>query len=177
MFHTGLLDRLRTSRENLTSAVKDYLKGCEENLREVHLGGETGTAVCRAYTLVIDDLLKTLFEIKTAEKRPKEPTALVAIGGYGRGELNIRSDIDLMLLHRNRVTPEVEDLTQGILYILWDTGLDLGFSIRTVEECLRLAKDDLKTMTSLLDLRFLHGERAIYESLEAGIRKKIGRAT
>ncbi|HLC18391.1 MAG TPA: [protein-PII] uridylyltransferase, partial [Thermodesulfobacteriota bacterium] len=173
MFHTGLLDRLRTSRENLTSAVKDYLKGCEENLREVHLGGETGTAVCRAYTLVIDDLLKTLFEIKTAEKRPKEPTALVAIGGYGRGELNIRSDIDLMLLHRNRVTPEVEDLTQGILYILWDTGLDLGFSIRTVEECLRLAKDDLKTMTSLLDLRFLHGERAIYENLEAGIRKKL----
>ena len=98
---------------------------------------------------------------------------MVALGGYGRGELNIRSDIDLMLLYKESITPEIEELTQQLLTILWDTGLDMGFSIRSIDECLELAKEDHKTMTALLDRRFLAGDESLYSSLNTVVQQDL----
>lgn len=169
----GLLDRLRAAGGPVASIIKDYLSDNEARLRQRHLTDRSGTQICKEYTGVIDALLKALFTYKSEKLKCFETAALIAIGGYGRGELNLRSDIDLMLLYKKRITPELEELTQKMLYVLWDTGLDLGFSIRSVDECMALAKDDLKTMTALLDTRYLHGDKPLFDELGADIRKKL----
>lgn len=173
MSHTPLLEKIKNSNGAVTAAIKEYLSKGEEGLRARHLSERHGAPVCKTYTLLVDDLLKALFAHKAEELKCKESIALVAIGGYGRGELNLRSDIDLMLLYDKKLTPSIEELTQQILYVLWDTGLDLGFSIRSISECVALSKDDLKTMTALLDLRYILGDRELFNKLNANIRKNI----
>ena len=174
---SALLQTLRESSGPVAPLIKAYLSGNEARLRERHLIERSGTGTCKEYTGVIDSLLRALFTYKSEKLKCFETAALIAIGGYGRGELNIRSDIDLMLLYKKRITPELEELTQRMLYVLWDTGLDLGFSIRSVDECMALAKDDLKTMTALLDTRHLHGDRPLFETLSSDIRKKSSQGT
>ncbi len=172
-FHNAHLETLHEKKSGLTPAVKDYLSACWAELRERHVASRKGFPLCSAYSLVIDDLIKTLFSIKSGEIGVVDEIALVALGGYGRAELNIRSDIDLMLLYRGGITPKVEDLTQRLLYILWDTGLDMGFSIRSVGECLTLAGQDLKTLTALLDRRLLLGSAGLFRELSEGIEKRL----
>ncbi len=173
MTHRPFLEVLKKSSGPVTPIVKKYLKDGAEELRKVHLEGRQGASVCSSYTHLVDDLLKALFIYKREELGCTDDVALVALGGYGRGELNLHSDIDLTLLYKRKITPAVEELTQQILYILWDTGLDLGFSIRTVGECITLAKDDHKTMTALLDTRFLLGDEKLYDSLNEKVRKNL----
>lgn len=170
--HNQVLDSLKLNTQ-AAPVVKDFLAKGEEELRRVHLANGSGREICRSYTRLVDNILKGLFSFKKAEINCSDPMALVAIGGYGRGELNIRSDIDLMLLYGKKLTPAIEDLTQQMLYVLWDTGLDLGFSIRSLSECIALAKDDLKTMTAVLDLRFIDGDEALFQALHSSARKHL----
>jgi len=173
MTHIPFLEVLRKSSGPVTPIVKKYLKDGAGELRKVHLEERVGAPVCSSYTRLVDDLLKAIFIYKREELGCTDDVALVALGGYGRGELNLHSDIDLTLLYRRKITPAVEELTQQMLYILWDTGLDLGFSIRTVAECIALAKDDHKTMTALLDTRFLFGDESLYDSLNDKVRRNL----
>lgn len=156
------------------SVVKEYLAKAETELRKSHTRGASGREITSSYTRLVDQLLELLFKNITREINGVEKdTALVALGGYGRGELNIRSDVDLMLVYKKKITPAIEELTQRMLYILWDAGLDVGFSIRTVDESILLARDDAKTMTSLLDSRFLLGDEGLFETLGREIRKRL----
>ncbi len=175
MFHKDLLKAIDGSAPKGSSfikGVKAYLEKSEAELKKRHRSRAQGTGICSAYTHIIDDLIIKLFEIKARETGLTEATALVAVGGYGRSELNIRSDIDCVLLHRGKMTPGLKAFTEGLLYVLWDTGLDLGFSIRTVEECVELSRGDLKTLTSLLDSRLILGDNSLYEDLTISFRKK-----
>ncbi|MFQ5441982.1 MAG: [protein-PII] uridylyltransferase [Thermodesulfobacteriota bacterium] len=176
MFHKKFLETLNgpaATSSSLLEGVQAFLNKSEGVLKERHLSLAPGADVCRTYSLVIDDLLRKLFEIKARETGLEAVTALVAVGGYGRSELNVRSDIDCVLLHRGKMTQGLKDFTEGLLYILWDTGLDLGFSVRTVEECASLSKEDLKTLTSLLDARLIVGDKDLYEHLAVSFRKKV----
>lgn len=158
---------------SLKDSVKTYLQKGEAQLKEHHLSGKKGALICASFTLLIDELLKALYLFKAEAANVAEPTALVALGGYGRSELNIRSDVDLMLVYGKKITPEIEQLTQEMLYILWDTGIDIGFSIRSIDETIALAKDDLKTATALLDARLVHGDADLYRKLSTMIRSKL----
>ncbi|MEK6599112.1 MAG: [protein-PII] uridylyltransferase [Deltaproteobacteria bacterium] len=176
---SGQERELDLSGSDILKAVKDYLYNGVEALRIRHRQGASGFDVVKGYTALIDFFIKALFERMESLCREGFKgdfrTAVVAMGGYGRGELNIRSDIDLMLLHPNKLTPYIEKLTQRILYILWDTGLDVGFSIRSVNECISLAKSDLKTKTAMLDLRFITGDRGIFDELSDKVKKEVFR--
>ncbi len=95
--------------------------------------------------------------------------SLVALGGYGRADLAPRSDIDVVLLHHKSVElAEVSALAENIWYPLWDEGLKLGHSVRTVAETLALASDDLVTATALLNLRHIAGDSALTNALLDG---------
>ncbi|MBI5560217.1 MAG: [protein-PII] uridylyltransferase [Deltaproteobacteria bacterium] len=162
----------------LAVRIKGYFKEHEEELRKrLHLPSP-GLEITRAYTLLTDDILFALFKTVSEDIPISDEIALVALGGYGRSELNIRSDIDLMLLYKKRITPGIEELTQKILYILWDAGRDVGFSLRSVAECVTLAKQDSKTMTSLLDVRYLLGSRELFSALVSTVKRNLftGRA-
>lgn len=89
--------------------------------------------------------------------------ALVAVGSYGRGELVTHSDVDVLLLHAVREKSAVEALTRQFVYPLWDLGFEVGYAVRTVEECLRTAKEDVVIATTLLDARLLAGDRALFD--------------
>ncbi|WEB40197.1 [protein-PII] uridylyltransferase [Streptomyces yunnanensis] len=93
-------------------------------------------------------------------------TALVAVGGYGRGELSPRSDLDLLLLHDGRVAPgDLAGLADRLWYPVWDLGLDLDHSVRTPAEARRAARDDLKVQLGLLDARHIAGDPALTAAL------------
>ena len=132
-----------------------------------------GPAFGAALAEVLDTNLKKLFE----ELGPRVPSALVALGSYGRGELCPGSDIDVLLLHdaprRRRV--EVGPLAEQLWYPLWDAGFVTGHGTRTVKESVALADEDLDAMTALVEARFVAGDAALVNDLVTRVRELVQR--
>jgi len=103
----------------------------------------------------------------------KNPYAIVALGGYGRQEQSIHSDVDLLLLFKKNIPPKAEELIREILYPLWDIGLDIGHATRTIKDCIILSGNNLEVLTSLLDARFICGMSNLYTEMQIQLRKKI----
>lgn len=103
----------------------------------------------------------------------KNPYVLVALGGYGRAEQCVYSDIDLLFLFEKRVPPEAEALVQEIVYPLWDLGLEVGHATRSIKECLKMARQDYEVLTSLLDSRFICGLSPLYHQMLEQLRIKL----
>ncbi len=121
-----------------------------------------GGALCRRYSDLVDAWLAELLAAAEAECGPGG-VALVAVGGYGRAELSLQSDIDVVLLHEGR--GDIGTLADRIWYPIWDEGLKLGHAVRTVKEALTLAADDLDTATSLLQIRHVAGDADVTDDL------------
>jgi [protein-PII] uridylyltransferase len=121
-----------------------------------------GRPLCQAYSDLVDDWLAALLEQVEAEVG-SGGVALVAVGGYGRGELSLQSDIDVVLLHDSR--SDIGTFADRVWYPIWDQGLKLGHSVRTVREALALAADDLDTATGLLQVRHIGGDPSLTENL------------
>lgn len=157
--------------------VKNYLATCTEGIRHVHEGGGTGLQVASLRTIVIDRLIRALFDLAGREyclKYPKsdQNCTIVALGGYGRRELSPASDIDIMFLYPWKIGPYIETVIERVLYILWDTGLDIGYSTRNIDDCVKMS-DDLVAKTSLVDSRFICGDEETYNSYRKTIYDKI----
>jgi len=142
-----------------------------------------GSAVMREQCFLIDQMIRALFDLVTGDIYPlPNPTsgerlAIIAVGGYGRGELAPYSDIDLLFLLPYKRTPHTEQVVEYLLYLLWDLGLKIGQATRSVEECLRLAKSDLTIRTGLLEARYLCGEQALFGDLKKRFDTDILRGT
>ncbi|MET0902970.1 MAG: [protein-PII] uridylyltransferase [Acidimicrobiales bacterium] len=118
-------------------------------------GALVGRALCRAYSDLVDGWLRELLEAAEAEC-VAGGVALVAVGGYGRAELSLQSDIDVVLLHAGR--SDIGTLADRVWYPIWDEGVKLGHAVRTPKEALTLAADDLDTATSFLQVRHVAGD-------------------
>jgi [protein-PII] uridylyltransferase len=105
----------------------------------------------------------------------KNPYAILALGGYGRQEQCLHSDIDVLLLFKKKIPDEAVALVQEIFYPLWDVGLEVSYATRSLKECLSLASHDFEVLTSLVDARFLCGISTLYSGLMEGMRGKISR--
>jgi [protein-PII] uridylyltransferase len=170
-------------RAPLVAILKAALaKGRAEIRRRFEANG-TGTAVMREQCFLMDQLICALFDIVTGELYPRpnptsgERLALVAVGGYGRGELAPYSDIDLLFLLPYKPTPYTEQVVESLLYVLWDLGFKIGHSTRSVEDCLRHARSDLTIRTSLLELRCLWGDEALFGELRRRFDSEIVRGS
>lgn len=139
-----------------------------EGIRRAHFGGAGGNEVVQRRTSLIDRALREAHAFLTATGGLLP--ALLAIGGYGRGELNPHSDIDIMLLCRDEKDRE---RAPELLYLLWDAGLDVGYSVRTAKECLSLARQDIKIRTSLLESRLIAGDPVLYGSFLNAMRSEV----
>jgi len=134
---------------------KNFLKVETHRLKLLHRAGAEGIMVCRGRAAILDVLLQHFWEMAVSTlslQAQKEfpPIALVAIGGYGRAELNPHSDIDFMFLHENQVVagkplPHLGRLIDGVLYPLWDIGLKVGYSVRNIDDCIKVANTVLMT--------------------------------
>ena len=125
-------------------------------------GTLTGRALCRSYSGLVDEWLAELVRAASDDAAPTG-FALVAVGGYGRAELSLQSDIDVVLVHSGRA--DIGLIADRLWYPIWDEGLKLGHAVRTVREALALAADDLDTATSLLAVRHVAGDPALTDDL------------
>jgi [protein-PII] uridylyltransferase len=125
-----------------------------------------GRALCQAWSDDVDGWMAGLFEAALASRSDHTGIALVAVGGYGRRELSLQSDVDLVLLHDGR-GGDLRRVADQIWYPIWDDGLKLGHAVRTVDQALALAAEDLDTATALLDSRHLGGDEQLTLDLRA----------
>lgn len=150
-----------------TSTTDAEATAFERRRRAVDDTSVGGRAYCHQLAEVTDDWLAVLAN-RAREQHPRAPKfALVAVGGYGRGELSPQSDIDLVLVHDSK-SNRIEPVASAIWYPIWDRGLKLGHAVRSIDEHLALAKTDLDTATALLTARPIAGDaklgKAIVES-------------
>ena len=152
------------------SASKHFLTHYRKEIQSVHREGGSGDEVVGMITAMTDVLIGKLFGCIMKDiaysRQPDEQLSLVAIGGYGRGELNPSSDIDLMFLHSGKDPQRTEIIAQKLLYFLWDMRLDVGYSVRTLSDCQEMASSDMTVKTAMLDSRFLQGSRSLYDSYQ-----------
>ncbi len=128
------------------------------------------------HTRILDDYFCETFEHSIVGPRigiNKNPYAIIALGGYGREEQCIHSDVDLLLLFKDHVPDTAEDLVREVVYPLWDHGLEIGHSTRSLRECIRMASKDYEILTPLLDARFICGISPLYMELIKQVREKI----
>jgi len=144
--------------------------------------GQPGVEVARLYCAAADDLLLALWEFTTEVLYPApnpteaERLALIAVGGYGRGVLAPFSDLDLLFLRPWKTTARTESVAEFVLYVLWDLGLKVGQSTRSVDDCLGLARSDMTVRTALLEARPLAGDRALTDTFIETFRTQVARA-
>ncbi len=128
------------------------------------------------HTEIMDEYFRGGLQESAAGHRlfsKRTPFAFVAVGGYGRKELSLHSDIDILILFGSKIPSSAKGLTEDILYPLWDVGLELGYGTRTIKDCLRLSKDDFEVLTSMMDARFLCGDSPLFLDLMANLQKKV----
>ncbi len=156
-------------RQHLTSNV-DFL-------RAAHLGGASGQQSVQAYAGFMDGFLTTLYHLAVEDARREGlkpvPLVLVALGGYGRGELHPLSDLDLMLIYDGEMGSYVQRTTQGLLYSLWDLGLQVGHAVRSLPDCLAMARTDFPSRTSMQQARFLVGDRRLFNRFRKVLAENV----
>jgi len=155
-------------KKDKVNYYKEIIAREKEAIRERHLNGATGREIVESLCRLSDRIITELYEFasKSYSEDPSKHSKCViaAVGGYGRGSLSPFSDIDVMFLYQNRVDEFIQTVSEDIFHILWDLGFDLGHSCRSVGDCLKLAENDFKTMTSLIEARFITGDKDLFDS-------------
>ncbi|MFC0633664.1 [protein-PII] uridylyltransferase [Brevundimonas balnearis] len=145
-------------------------------------GGAGGVEVARLLSQAADEMIGTLWAFTTEVLYPApnpteaERLAVLAVGGYGRGVLAPFSDLDLLFLRPWKTTARTESVVEFMLYVLWDLGLKVGSAVRSVDESLSIARQDMTVRTALLEARWLVGDQALAEGFLTKFRTEVGRA-
>jgi [protein-PII] uridylyltransferase len=162
----------KQARARALEVLRAAISHGDDEVRRRFEAGISGTQVVRARCYLIDQVIRAVYDLAAEHWYPLgspskgERLALVAIGGYGRGELAPFSDIDLLFLLPYKITPRSEQVIEAVLYLLWDLGLKVGHAVRSVDDCLRQAKADMTIRTTLLEKRFLWGDQRLYFELK-----------
>lgn len=174
-----MASRGRQSPSELLSLYKKFLKIENHRLRLKHYADGGGLEIAQKRASLMDIVLRHLFDSACKAtldgSSPPEGLALVAIGGFGRGELNPFSDVDIMFLHDDSpkgISNEINEIIQAILYMLWDVGFKVGHSTRSISGAVKQANTDMLSKTSLLESRFLAGDRTLFEKFEVAFEKR-----
>ncbi len=165
-----------TLRKSGLGLIKQaFQQGRDKIQHQVEAEGLSGLAAARALSALQDAIIQVIYDFAVKHvyyaQNPSsaERIAIVATGGYGRGELAPGSDIDLLFVRPFKQTAWGESVIEFILYMLWDLGLKVGHATRSLAECVRLSKLDVTIRTAILETRYLWGDRGLYDDL----RKKF----
>jgi [protein-PII] uridylyltransferase len=173
-----LASRGKQNPADLLALYKKFLKIENHRLQLQHYAGGGGLDIARKRASLVDILLRHLFDYACREAaqlaKPPPDLALVAIGGFGRGELNPFSDVDIMFLQADKpkvVSSQGSEIIQAILYMLWDVGFKVGHSTRSIDAVVKQANADMLSKTSLLEARYLVGDRELFDRFKAEFEK------
>jgi [protein-PII] uridylyltransferase len=153
-----------------------------ERSRKLSDQGATGIQVAAALSEQTDELLLLMYRGILSSVSPQDRelverySAVVAIGGSGRGELSPNSDTDLLFLYAGKAARPFEDCTAQMVRDCWDAGLSLGHSVRTIGESIGLARQEPKIATALLEARLLYGNESVFETFQHRFRRKVVRS-
>jgi [protein-PII] uridylyltransferase len=170
--------RLGQRQNEVAIAARDYLAAGREHLRERHAAGDSGRDVNKAHSDLIDGLVRRLFELSEAQyfgdgREAASEFCVVAVGGYARREMSIHSDVDLLCLYRDHVTPYVKSVAERLQTWLWDAQVTLGGSVRTLDDTIKLARGDATVATSLLAPRFLAGSGMLFHQFTRMVQDRL----
>ncbi|BBG66152.1 possible nucleotidyltransferase [Hydrogenimonas sp.] len=156
----------------LKQAVGEYLQNLEEIFKETQ-----GKAFLVHHTRKIDNFLSIIYKVVLRKMfnefqpmRNSVPIALVALGSYGREQLCVHSDIDLMIVYKETPGYNIKEIIEKILYIAWDAGFQLGHRVHEVSELPDVAKTDITIKTALIESRFIIGSNFIWMQTERQLR-------
>ena len=174
-----LVSKGHMDSQQLLALYKKFLKIEDHRLRLEHYAGGGGLEIAHKRATLMDIVLRHLFEAACTsspmDDRQPPGLALLAIGGYGRGELNPFSDVDVMFLHsspRGKEMFQISEIIQLILYLLWDIGFKVGHSTRSIPEAIKQAQADMLSKTSLLESRLLTGDEALFAQFKMQFEKQ-----
>jgi len=162
----------------MRQVVGDFLES-KASMIGKGLKKHSGLFISRKYTGLIDHLIRSLVPLagiwEEADEIREDRLALIALGGYGRGELCFESDLDLLFIHQGKLSPEITETVTRLLYPLWDAKLEVGHTVLTLQECIRLTKRDFRFQTSVMDARFLLGSKPFFKTFMASLWSRIER--
>lgn len=155
-------------RPQLLDEARRYLEYHRADCLAKHNAGGSGRDIVKRLTAIDDELIRNLHLCAAAEfpTSGKVCAAVIAVGGYGRAEMNPLSDIDVMFYCSDQNRDLAEKIAERVLYLMWDLNLDVGYSVRTASDCLKLAQQDITIRTALLDTRFLAGDKELFVEFE-----------
>jgi [protein-PII] uridylyltransferase len=180
MKHSGRDDVFRTA---VVQFLKAELAAARAAAQKLLLKDRHGRRCAERLCLVQDEIIRILYGAATEHLyRTQIPSgaermAVVATGGYGRGLMAPESDIDLLFILPYKQTAWGEQVAEAILYCLWDMGLKVGHATRSVDESIRQARGDMTIRTAILEMRFLTGDRPLYDELVDRFDKEVVQGT
>ncbi len=171
-------------RRGATAVLKAALDaGRAEIARRLSEHPSRGLEAANAQAYLVDQIIVALADFTTtrlyllSNPTASERLLLIAVGGYGRGEMAPFSDVDLGFVTPWKQTPWAEQAIESMLYALWDLGLKVGHSSRSLDDMVRQAKADVTVRTALLEGRYLWGDEALYEEAGARFDKEVRSGT
>jgi [protein-PII] uridylyltransferase len=167
-------------RRDAVALLKTALaEGRAEIARRLEAKPWQGSETAAAYSYLTDQVLRLAWDFVAGRLHPLgNPTAaerllLMAVGGYGRGEMALHSDVDIAFVTPWKTTPWTEQVVEAMLYLLWDLGLKVGHSSRSLSETVAEAAGDYTVRTAILEARYLWGDEALFDEVEARFRKEV----
>jgi [protein-PII] uridylyltransferase len=172
------------ARPDVVKALRAALDaGRAELARRLAEAPSAGHEVTGGYSFLTDQLLRVIHDHVTTHLYPvpnrtqAERLAILAVGGYGRAEMAPHSDIDIAFITPMKRSPWCEQVIEAMLYLLWDLGLKVGHSSRTVADTMRMAREDLTIRTALLEGRLVWGDQQLYEELRQRFWNEVAKGS
>ncbi len=173
-----------SSRAIVLQHLRSVLDAARKSAEAELMATGKGTRCAMNLSAAEDEILRAVHAFAVRDVYPldnpsgAEMISLAAVGGYGRGTLAPGSDIDLLFILPYKQTPWGEQITEYVLYMLWDLGQKVGHAVRSVDDCIRMARSDMTVRTATLEARYLTGDRALFNELvqrfETEIMPKTG---
>lgn len=154
------------------SVSMSKLRAQRETLEELWKQGLSGQALLLEQSRLADEFIEGHFQA-SSDNSSSDSIAVIALGGYGRSELFPYSDIDLLILFREEAKEGMEKVVNSVLYPLWDTGLDVGHGVRTIDECVSFAEEDFFFRVAMLDARLVTGSSDLFAELQRCYKSKF----
>lgn len=166
------LNQAKIDDQGETRRFQTVLDHGKNSLAEYHLEGGNATTVGRHQSWLIDQILIQAWQQFFSESGNQNQPSLIAAGSYGREELNLQSDIDLLIFLPTPSRKTNQDQAEEFIRFCWDIGLQVGHSTRNLKQCVEIATKDLSVITNLMETRLIHGNEENFQQLQSRLRSK-----
>ncbi|RKY83324.1 [protein-PII] uridylyltransferase [candidate division KSB1 bacterium] len=150
--------------------TRAYIETRKNSIYQAHLQGQPGLQTCEQLTALADEVIEKI--ARAVLQSVESQIVVLALGGYGRGELNPFSDVDLLLIF-DKESAKIQEAIRQLIRALWDCGLEVGHQTQSISQCVQLSQEDWVTRTTVLEMRRLFGSQELMLELENALRRQV----